>query len=158
MARCDWDSPGNTEIAGCTLRVVIARNAIVAVLESQDIDSTIGPNQVGEKINLTYIPFLIIRDRGAPPPPLCFVIAPHLQDSLGHLHTRMGRGEREPTPIQVSYLAPRFLVAVETRALILQTNGPAFAIAGQEIPTGSIPVIPPNPYSRLPEAIGGIGI
>jgi hypothetical protein len=140
IVKCAGESPGDTEIASCTLRIVIARNAIVAVLKGQDVDPTFGSNQVGEKINRPDIPFLIIRDRGAPPPPLCLVIAPHLQDGPRHLHIRIGRGECELAPIQVSCLAPRFLVAI----LIPQTNGPAFAIAGQDIPTGSVPVIPPH--------------
>jgi hypothetical protein len=73
-----WDSPGDTETAGCTLRVVITGNAIVAVLDGQDIDSTVGSDQFGEKVNLIDGPLPIVRDRGAPPPPLRFVIAPHL--------------------------------------------------------------------------------
>jgi len=79
LTRSTWESPGDTEIAGCTLRVTaIGTNAIVAVLNGQDIDSTIGSDQAGEKIDLTNIPFLIVPDRSAPPPPLRFVIAPHL--------------------------------------------------------------------------------
>jgi len=148
--RFAWESPGDTETASCTLGVVIERNAIVAVLNGQDIDSTIGSDQVGEKINLTDIPFPIIRDRDAAPPPLRFVIAPHLQDGLGRLHIRIGRGERELTPIQVSYPSPRFLVAI----LIPQTDGPTFAIAGQGLPIRRGPVIPPNLYGGLPGAIG----
>ena len=154
MARWNWDSPSNTERASRTLRVVIAGNVIVAVLEGQDIYSTVRFYQVGVKIDPTDIPFLIVRDRGAPPPPLRLVIAPHLQDSLGHLHTRIGRRKREPAPIQMSYPTPRFRVAI----LIPQTNGPALTIAGQDIPTGNVPVFPPDRYSRPPGAIGGIGI
>jgi len=72
-----WDSPGDTETAGCPLRVVVG-NAIIAVLDGQDIGSTIASNMAGEKINPTDVPLLIIRDRGALPPPLRFVITPHL--------------------------------------------------------------------------------
>jgi hypothetical protein len=55
------------------------------------------------------------------------------------MHTFLGRGEPEKSmPDQVSYPALSFLVAI----LALQTNG--LAIAGQGIPTGSVPVIPPN--------------
>ena len=96
MARYAWESPGDTELAGCTLRVVIERNAIVAVLDGQDIGSAFGSDQTGKKINLADISFPVILDGGtpppSPPPPLRFVIAPHLQDSPVHLHTRKGRG------------------------------------------------------------------
>jgi len=77
MAELAWESPGDTEMAGCPLRVV-ERSAIVAVLDGKDIDSTMGLDKAGEKINLTDVPFPIIRDRNAPPPPLRFVVAPHL--------------------------------------------------------------------------------
>jgi hypothetical protein len=137
IARFAGDSPGDTETAGCPLRVVV-RSTIVAVLDGQDIDSTMGLDKAGEKISLTDVPFPIIRYRGALPPPLRFVITPHLQDGLDHLHTWMGRGERELMPIQVSCPALRLLVTI----LILQTYGPA--IAGQGSPIGSVPVIPPN--------------
>ena len=83
-----WGSPGDTETAGCPLRVTIGRaNVVVAVLDAQDIGSTVGFDMAGEKINLTDISLLIIRDRGALPPPFRFVVAPHLQDGLCHLHT-----------------------------------------------------------------------
>jgi len=139
MARYTWESPGNTEIAGYALRVVIERNAIVAVLDSQDVDPTVGSDQVGEKMNLADIAFLIIRDNGTPPPPLCLVVAPHPQDGLGYLHTRMGRGrgEHELTPIQMSCPTQCFLVAIP----IQQTNGAASV--GQGLPIESGPVIPP---------------
>jgi len=139
IARYARDSPGDTEITGCSLRVVV-RSAIVAVLDGQDIGSTVGADMAGEKINLTDVRFPIMRDRVTLPPPLRFVIAPHLQDSLGHLHIWMGRGERELAPIQVSCPALRFLAAV----LIQQTKGSAIAIAGQGSPRGSVPGIPPN--------------
>ena len=83
-----WVSPGDTETTGCSLRVTIRRaNVVVAVLDAQDIGTTIGFDMAGEKINLTDISLLIIRDRGALPPPFRFVVAPHLQDGLCHLHT-----------------------------------------------------------------------
>lgn len=93
------ESPGDLEIAGCTLRVVIARNAIIAILEGQDIGSTFGSDQAREEINLTDVPFLVVHDGGALPPPLCFVVAPHLQVGFTYLHTHEGRVEHEFTPI-----------------------------------------------------------
>ena len=144
MAEFAWESPGDTETIGRPLRVVIERNVIVAVLDGQDVGSTIGFDVAGEKINRADISLLIIRDRGALPPPFRFVVAPHLQDGLCHPHARFRRGEGESAPKQVSRPAPSFLVA----ALIAQANGSA--IAGQGDPRGSGPERPPNLRARLP--------
>ena len=82
-----WESPGDTETTGCSLRVVIgSTNVVVAVLDAQDIGSTVGFDMAGEKINVADVSLLIVRDRGALPPPFRFVVAPHLQDGLYHLH------------------------------------------------------------------------
>ena len=88
MAKFAWESPGDTETTGYPLRVTIRRtNVVVAVLDAQDIGSTIGLYMTGEKTDLTDMSLLIVRDRGALPPPFRFVVAPHVQDGLRHLHT-----------------------------------------------------------------------
>jgi len=47
-----YGSPSNAEITSCALRVTIGRtNEVVAVLDSQDIGSTVQPDVVGKKIN-----------------------------------------------------------------------------------------------------------
>ena len=138
MAELAWESPGDTELASCSLRVVIERNVIVAVLDGQDVGSTVGFDVAGEKICRTDISLLIIRNRCALPPPFRFVVAPHLQDGLCHPPARFRRGEGKSAPMQVSYPAPSFLVA----ALVAQANG--VAIAGQGFPLGIVPELPPN--------------
>ena len=140
MAEFAWESPGDTETAGCPLRVVVARNVIVAVLDGQDVGSTVGSDQVGEKINLADVSLLIIRDRVALPPPFRFVVAPHFQRGLCHQHAFFRRGEGKSTPMQVSSPASSFLVAIP----VAQADGSAFAIAGQGGPSGIGPECPPN--------------
>ena len=84
------DIPTDTDTAGCPVRVTIAiigTHVVVAVLDGQDVSSPVGLDVGGEKFNLTDTPLPIVRDRGALPPPLRFVVAPHLQDGLCHLHT-----------------------------------------------------------------------
>ena len=121
-------SPRDTELAGCPVRVTITiifvTHAVVAILDGQDVSSPVGLNMGGEKVNLTYLPLPIVRDRGALPPPLRFVVAPHLQDGSCHLHARFRRGEDENLPMQVSRPVHSFLVAI----LIPQAN--SLAIAG----------------------------
>jgi hypothetical protein len=49
MVEFAYESPGDTEIASCPLRVVGERSVIVAVLDGQDIGSTMGFDMAGEK-------------------------------------------------------------------------------------------------------------
>ena len=97
------DIPTDTEMAGCPMRVTIAiivgTHVVVAVLDGQDVSSPVGLNMGREKVNLTDSPLPIVRDRGALPPPLRFVVAPHLQDGSCHLHARFRRGEDENLPM-----------------------------------------------------------
>ena len=62
MAEFAWESPGDTETIGRPLRIVIERNVIVAVLDGQDVGSTIGFDVAREKIYRADISLLIIRD------------------------------------------------------------------------------------------------
>jgi hypothetical protein len=97
VARCVCDIPIYTETPGCPMRVtifiIIGTHVVVAVLDGQDVGSTTGLDMGGEKINLTDIPLAIVRDRGALPPPLRFVVAPHLQEGSCHPHTCSRGGE-----------------------------------------------------------------
>ena len=109
-------SPRDTETAGCPMRVTIAviigTHVVVAVLDGQDVGSPVGLDVAREKINWLWRPLFIIRDRGALPPPLRFVVAPHLQDDSCHLHARFRRGEGENMPMQVSRPVQSFLVVI----------------------------------------------
>jgi hypothetical protein len=58
--------------------IIIMPQVVVAILDGQDVGSPVGFNMGREKVNLTDSPFPIVRDRGALPPPLRFVVAPHL--------------------------------------------------------------------------------
>ena len=137
-------SPRDTETAGCPLGVtiimVIVTHVVVAVLDGQDIGSTVGPDMVGVKVESGDArPLPIIRDRGALPPPLRFVVAPHLQDGSCHPHARSRRREGESLPMQVSRPVQSFVVVI----FIPQTN--SRAIARQGIPR----VISPEPIPNL---------
>jgi hypothetical protein len=125
-------------MAGCPLWVVIRRNVVVAILDSQDVGSAVRPDMAGEKVYLADVSLLIIRDRDALPPPFRFVVTPHLQDGLRHPHTCFRRGEGESAPMQVSRPARGFLIAIT----IAQANGAA--IIGQRGPRGIAPELPPN--------------
>ena len=92
------DIPIDTDTPGCPMRVtiivVIGTHVVVAVLDGQDIGSTVGLDVGGEKIDLAETPLSIVRDRGALPPPLRFVVAPHFQSGSYHLPACSRRGER----------------------------------------------------------------
>jgi hypothetical protein len=125
-------------MAGCSLWVVVRRNVVVAVLDGQDVGSTVRPDMAGKKVYLADVSLLIIRDRDALPPPFRFVVTPHLQDGSRHPHTCFRGGEGESAPMQVSRPAPGFLIAIT----VAQANGTA--IAGQGDPRGIAPERPPN--------------
>ena len=92
------DIPTDTETPGCPVRVTVAiiigAHVVVAVLDGQDIGPAVGLDVTGEKTYWIWMPLFIIRDRGALPPPLRFVVAPHFQSGSCHLHACSRRGER----------------------------------------------------------------